>query len=188
LSADDFNNAQQAAALYKGDLLEGWYQDWCIYERERYQIMYITLLDKMVQYCELHRDYEAGFTYCSEILRHDRAYERAHRQMMRLYFMSGDRTRSLRQYERCLSALRDELNVSPSEKTSRLYEQICQGAIPAKTTRKESELDTRDPKETTTPMVEMLSKLEQFSETLSHIQFQIQKEISAIEQNMAVGK
>jgi DNA-binding SARP family transcriptional activator len=29
---------QQAVDLYRGDLLEGWYQEWCLYERERLQI------------------------------------------------------------------------------------------------------------------------------------------------------
>lgn len=28
--------------LYQGELLEGWYQDWCIIERERFQQMYLT--------------------------------------------------------------------------------------------------------------------------------------------------
>jgi DNA-binding SARP family transcriptional activator len=26
---------EEAVQLYRGDLLEGWYQDWCLYERER---------------------------------------------------------------------------------------------------------------------------------------------------------
>lgn len=28
-----------AVSLYRGDLLEGWYQDWCVFERERLQSM-----------------------------------------------------------------------------------------------------------------------------------------------------
>jgi DNA-binding SARP family transcriptional activator len=185
LTSDDFLVAQKAIALYKGDLFEGWYQDWCIYERERFQMMYITLLDKMVQYCELHQDYEAGLAYCSEILRHDRAYERTHRQMMRLYVMSGDRTSALRQYERCVSALQDELNVAPSERTSRLHDQIRQDSLKNPQASQEMEIDL---KESNIPLTDVLSRLEQFSETLDHIQFQVHKEISAIEQTLTFGK
>src|SRR5687768_9719491 len=92
LSEEDFKTMQIAVGLYKGDLLEGWYQDWCIFERERFQMMHLMLLDKLVQYCEIHQKYDAGLAYGWQILRYDQAYERAHRQLMRLYFMVGDRT------------------------------------------------------------------------------------------------
>ncbi len=188
LTNEDFLDAQQAISLYKGDLLEGWYQDWCIFERERYQTMYITLLDKMIQYCEVNQHFEAGLAYCAEILRHDRAYERAHRQMMRLYFMSGDRTRALRQYERCVSALQDELNVAPSERTTRLYEQIRQDTYKLNHPLKEVETELNELKESSAPLTDVLVRLEQFSETLNHIQFQVQKEITAIEQTLSIGR
>jgi DNA-binding SARP family transcriptional activator len=185
LTTDDFLNVQKAISLYRGDLFEGWYQDWCISERERFQMMYITLLDKMVQYCELHQDFETGLAYCSEILRHDRAYERTHRQMMRLYFMSGDRTSALRQYDRCVSALKDELNVAPSERTSRLHDQIRQDTL--NNLHPPQELDI-NLKESNLPLTDVLTRLEQFSETLNHIQFQVHNEISAIEQALSFGR
>jgi DNA-binding SARP family transcriptional activator len=124
LSQDDFALTRRAVELYQGNFLEGCYQDWCLIERERYQRMYIMMLDKLVQYCEVHQEFDRGLAYAGEILRFDRAYERAHRQMMRLYHRSGDRTQALRQYERCLTALREELGVAPSERTTELYEQI----------------------------------------------------------------
>jgi DNA-binding SARP family transcriptional activator len=185
LTADDFLVAQKAISLYRGDLFEGWYQDWCISERERFQMMYITLLDKMVQYCELHQNFEAGLAYCSEILRHDRAYERTHRQMMRLYFMSGDRTSALRQYERCVSALLDELNVAPSERTTRLHDQIRQDTLKNLPPSPEMEMNL---KESNLPLTDVLTRLEQFSETLNHIQFQVHKEITAIERTLTFGR
>jgi DNA-binding SARP family transcriptional activator len=188
LTDGDFQVAQHAISLYKGDLLEGWYQDWCIFERERYQTMYITLLDKMVQYCEIHQEIEAGLAYCAEILRHDRANERAHRQMMRLYFMSGDRTRALRQYERCVSALQDELSVAPSERTTHLYEQIRQDTYKPNLPLQIAERELNELKESSAPLSDVLVRLEQFSETLNHIQFQVQKEIIAIEQTLSIGR
>lgn len=51
----DFEKVQMlqcAVKLYQGDLLEGWYQDWCLYERERLQNMYLAMLDKLMGYCE----------------------------------------------------------------------------------------------------------------------------------------
>jgi two-component SAPR family response regulator len=96
---------QEAVQLYRGDLLEGWYQDWCLYERERLQNMYLVMLDKLMCHCEAMREFELGLFYGSQILRYDRAHERTHRQLMSLQYLSGDRTAALRQFERCVAAL-----------------------------------------------------------------------------------
>lgn len=113
-----------AAELYRGDLLEGWYQDWCLFERERLQNIHLVMLDKLIEACEAHREYEAGLAYGSRILRSDRARERTHRSMMRSYFLAGDRTAALRQYAHCVAVLREELDVEPDRRTQVLYEQI----------------------------------------------------------------
>ena len=188
LTDEDYHSAQLALALYKGDLLEGWYQDWCIFERERYQTTYITLLDKLVQYCEIHQYYDDGLAYCAEILRHDRAYERAHRQLMRLCFMSGDRTRALRQYERCVLTLHEELNVAPSVRTTYLYEQIRNDAYKPNQPLNEVEIEFNGLKDSGVPLIDVLDRLEQFSETLNNIQSQVKSQITSIEHIISIGR
>ncbi len=113
-----------AVGLYRGDLLEGWYQDWCLFERERLQNMYFEMLEKLMAYCETHDRYEDGLDYGARILRSDRARERTYRALMRLYYLSGNRTAALREYERCEAALREELGVAPSHSTQDLRLQI----------------------------------------------------------------
>jgi DNA-binding SARP family transcriptional activator len=115
---------QNAVDLYCGDLLEGWYQDWCLYERERIQQLYLAILDKLTAYCEAHQDYETGLVYGAQILRYERARECTHRQMMLLHYLAGDRTAALRQYARCCAVLDEDLQVKPDEETNALYEQI----------------------------------------------------------------
>jgi DNA-binding SARP family transcriptional activator len=111
-----------AADLYHGDLLDGWYQDWCLFERERYQHMYLEMLAKLMGYAEARGDYEAGVDYGTRILRHDRARERIHRGLMRLHYLAGDRTGALRQYDRCVAVLADEIGVGPAQRTVDLAE------------------------------------------------------------------
>lgn len=179
LSKTDFQAMQYASTLYKGDFLEGWYQDWCIFERERFQIMQLMLLDKLVQYCEIHQIYESGLRYAWQILRSDQAYERAHRQMMRLYYLSGNRTQALHQFDRCVAALESELGVEPSEQTKRLYEQIRSdtfrpsGFAMQKAT---SGLGEANPTHT-----DVLVRIEQFAVTLRSIEAQIHQELVALE-------
>jgi DNA-binding SARP family transcriptional activator len=116
--------------LYRGDLLEGWDQDWCVFERERLRQAYLALLGKEIAYCETHALYEEGIAYGVRALRCEVAHERAHRTLMRLYYLSGDRTAALRQYERCVTLLRQELDVGPSQRTVTLYERIRLGRPP----------------------------------------------------------
>ena len=115
---------QRAIDLYQGDLLEGWYQDWCIYERERFQHIYFVMLDKMMGYCEAHQYWEKGLVYGAIILRYEIARERTHRRLMRLHYLAGDRTAALRQYEQCVAALDEELAVKPAKRTVELYGKI----------------------------------------------------------------
>jgi DNA-binding SARP family transcriptional activator len=124
LKEPEMRSVQDALKLYRGSLLEGWYQDWCCFERERLQDMYLALLEKLMAYCETHGEYEAGLQYGMRALRCDVAHERIHRRLMRLYYLAGNRTAALRQYARCVAFLRRELDVDPSAHTTALYEQI----------------------------------------------------------------
>src|SRR4051812_16653142 len=54
---------EDAVQLYRGDLLEGWYQDWCLCERERLQSHYLIMLDKLLSYCEASYRYETGLAH-----------------------------------------------------------------------------------------------------------------------------
>lgn len=113
-----------AVGLYKGFLLENSYQDWCLCERERLHQIYLIMLDKLMEYCEARHEYEVGLSYGRRILWYDRAREHTHQQMMHLYYLAGYRSGALRQYERCVVSLREELDVGPSRSTIALYEQI----------------------------------------------------------------
>jgi len=124
LTQSQYGTLTQVIELYQGDLLEGWYQDWCLFHRERLQNTYLAMLDKLMGFCEAHQTYEDGIYYGSQILGIDSARERTHRRLMRLHYLAGDRTAALRQYQRCVLALDDELGVAPAHSTSQLYEQI----------------------------------------------------------------
>lgn len=114
----------KAVELHRGNLLEGWYHDWCIFERERLQSMHLAMLNKLMTYFETIEEYEMGLVYGQRILQFDRAHERTHWRMMRLHYLAGDRTAALRQYERCNAALDEELGVKPAKWTISLYNQI----------------------------------------------------------------
>jgi len=116
-----------AVDLYRGDLLEGSYQAWCLSERQRLQGMYLNVLDRLMGYCEAHELIDAGLQFATLSLRCDRARECTHQRLMRLYYLAGDRAAALRQYDRCVIALDEELAVKPSQATVDLYQEISSG-------------------------------------------------------------
>ena len=124
LDNGDAQHLCEAIELYRGDLLEGWFQDWCLFERERFRQLLLKALDKLMLYYESNSKYETSIEYGIRILRYDRAREHTHRRLMRLYDLSGKRTDALRQYENCVSILDEELGVQPAQSTRELYEKI----------------------------------------------------------------
>lgn len=123
---------RRAVELYTGDLLEGWYQDWCVHERHRLQFMYLALLDKLIDYCVERGDTEAGIRYCLRAIEYDPTRERAHRRLMELYHLAGDRNAAITQFARCKEILKIELDVEPDPLTTETYLRIggmCQGSI-----------------------------------------------------------
>jgi len=122
-----YNGLKQAVELYQGDFFESCYEDWCLYERERLQNIYLTMLEKLMSCCENAAKYEEALSYGEQILRYETASERTHRQMARLYYQAGKRTHAIRQLQRCIQALKDEFGVPPAQVTLELYEKISQG-------------------------------------------------------------
>jgi DNA-binding SARP family transcriptional activator len=124
LGDQDIECVRDAVRLYHGVLLEGSYADWCLIDRERYQHIYLLLLDKLMSACEKRHAIEEGLEYGGRILRVDPAREVTHRRMMVLHLLADDRTGALRQYERCHAELENQLGVTPSTSTARLFAHI----------------------------------------------------------------
>ncbi|HWZ19878.1 MAG TPA: BTAD domain-containing putative transcriptional regulator [Ktedonobacteraceae bacterium] len=170
---------QDTVQLYQGPLLEGWYQDWCLLERERLQSMYLAMLDKLMGFTEMHYDYETGLLYGMRIMCYDRARERTHRRMMRLYYLLGDRAEALRQYERCAAALDEELGISPSKSTQALYKQIQADQLDE---LPPIPIQPDTPPEVPAPqLLEVLGRLAQVQRSLSELQNQVQQSIHMVE-------
>jgi DNA-binding SARP family transcriptional activator len=174
LDATRVQTLSHAVDQYHGDLLEGWYQDWCVYERDRLQSMYLTMLDKLMGYNELHHEYETAITYGTSILRHDRARECTHQQLMRLHYLSGHRAAALRQYERCVAALESELGVQPAAGTVALYEDIRLGRLGGVSAScVESNPAARS-------LVDVLSRLKKVEAALADLQQQVRENIGHV--------
>lgn len=169
LTADAAFELAQAVDLYTGELLEGVYEDWCLIERERLNVLYITTLSKLANFHEANGTYESGVAYAAPILEFDETREMIHRQMMRLYWLMGDRSRALLQYKQCSQILRDELQVTPMEETTRLYQQILrEGFSTSRAPSMQTVLSSLDKRDETTQLLleQALRSLQRLRSTL----------------------
>ena len=164
--------ARQAVDHYRGDLLEGWYHDWCLVERQHYRFMAMALLDKLAGYWEARQEYDAAIGYGLQILRHEPARESAHCRLMRLHALAGDRSAALRQYAWCVAALREDLDVDPDEQTTRLHAQLQAGRLLPPGTAPAAQAPG--------DLAELVQRLEQMQGAVTALQQQLAGEVQSL--------
>lgn len=179
LNIESHHQLCEAVHLYRDSLLEGWYQDWCLFERERYRHLLLNTLDKLMLYSECAGEFEMGIAYGTRILQLDQAREHTHRRLMRLYYLAGNRTDALRQYDKCQLILHEELGVQPDQSTTDLYEQFRR-VQPDKILKRDP-LKNKSLPQSNHSLSKRQSDLQQINSTLLNIQKQLQKLNQAVE-------
>ncbi len=116
---------QSAVGLYTGDFLpEAVYEDWAAHEQERLLALYLRAADKLAGLLLERSQAEDAIVMCQRILARDACWERAYQLMMLAYEQLGNRPQALRVYQRCVAALRAELDVAPSASTTAVVERL----------------------------------------------------------------
>ena len=125
--ASEATTRAQAAALYRGALLEGIdgvtpeFEAWLGPERERLASIAVRLLEQIAQSREPS---EAATCLARQLLARDPLCEPVYRALMRLHVVSGERAAALQLYAACRDSLKRELNVAPDLQTETLYRDI----------------------------------------------------------------
>ena len=96
------------------DLLPDWYEDWVIFERERFRQLRIRALemlcDRLTQAGRLAEALEVGLlAVAGEPLR-----DSAHRALMRVHLADGNPGEAIRQYRLCERLFDEQLGIRPS--------------------------------------------------------------------------
>ena len=126
----DWSGVESAISHYTGDLLEGFYEDWALRERERLRILYLEALGRLLRHHSESDALEAALACGQRILEVDPLREEIHRELIRLHLRSGHRAHALRQYQTCRELLASELGIEPMEETRALYDEILSEARP----------------------------------------------------------
>jgi tetratricopeptide (TPR) repeat protein len=119
---------EQAVRLYRGDLLGGQCDEWALIEAERLRALYLEALQNLVSGYKTAGDYQAALRHALLLTSYDPLREDAHREVMRLQFMLGQRNAALQQYRLVRKLLHEELRQEPMPETTVLYDETLKSA------------------------------------------------------------
>jgi DNA-binding SARP family transcriptional activator/tetratricopeptide (TPR) repeat protein len=114
-------------AVYTGELLPGFYDDWVVLERERLKAIFEQqikrLLDRLVQ----ERRWDDLLHWGEHWIAQGQSPEPAYRALMVAHAQLGNQASVAAVYQRCVETLREDLDVEPSQETRALYERLSRG-------------------------------------------------------------
>lgn len=117
-----------ALDLYQGDLLpDSLYREWTRLPRAALRRDYRDASLTLAAHYRQQGDYSSAVAFLTPLLADDPADEPVHRELMRLYALDGRRYAAVRQYQVCVTALASELDITPSDATEKLHNQILNG-------------------------------------------------------------
>jgi DNA-binding SARP family transcriptional activator/Tfp pilus assembly protein PilF len=138
LRSDNPGLFEAALDLYRGDLLpEDLYEDWAAVSRERLRGLYGDLLFRFAQLREECGDYADGVGLLRSLVDADPTNEEAHRRLMRLQALTGNRLGAFQQYRQLVQVLRSDAGVEPDRTTVELYDSISAQTANGPTPQKE---------------------------------------------------
>lgn len=123
----------QAATLYRGDLLQGFFlnshpfEAWALVERERLRCQALDALYRLADCAQFRGDYSLALAYAQRQMALDPLREEACCQAMQALACSGQRQSALRQYESYVQRLSQDLGEQPGRETVDLYQWIRAG-------------------------------------------------------------
>ncbi|PWT82819.1 MAG: hypothetical protein C5B57_08040 [Blastocatellia bacterium] len=129
----DRASLQEAAVLYKGDLLPDCAGEWIEADRERLRQRARQVLARLVENLEQDRAFGEAIEHAHQLLRLDPLDEQAWCALMRCHARRGERATALHLYQQCTALLRKELGIQPSAPTRITYREILDldAAVPA---------------------------------------------------------
>lgn len=127
----------RAAEVYRGDFLAGFYlkgsedlEEWLVVEQERLREAAIQAQQTLVERFAARGEYRHAIQHAQRLVEMDPLSEGCHRDLMRLYALSGRRSRALSQFEELAGLLERELGVGPLKETRDLYQAILTEDLP----------------------------------------------------------
>jgi DNA-binding SARP family transcriptional activator len=106
------------------DLLPDWYDDWVLFERERFRQLRLRALDALCGRLADAGRLDGALEIALGAVADDPLRESSHRAVVRVHLADGNIAEALRQYRLCRRLLNEELGVEPSERMEELVRDL----------------------------------------------------------------
>lgn len=114
----------RAVAVYKSELLPGFYEEWVLLERERLQAVFDSKMQILLELLHQENRWRDLLTWGEKWISLGHVPEPAYRALMTAHARLGDVAGMAAVYQRCVKMLEDELGVEPSAETQALYQEL----------------------------------------------------------------
>lgn len=125
---------EEAIGLYRAPFLEGFsipdgpaFEEWALLTREQLNRLMLQTLHRLAAAHQERGQYDIALQHAWRQVEMEPWQEGAHRQVMELLALSGQRAAAVAQYEACRRLLKTELGAEPSPQTRQLYEELRSG-------------------------------------------------------------
>jgi DNA-binding SARP family transcriptional activator len=118
------NSYEQAIAIYRGEFMQGSYDEWVEEQRSYYREQYLRMLEALAAVAQKTEDWSRSLKLAQQILRDDPFREDIHCLIMRAHAALGNRVAVKDQYETLRRLLRKELGVEPASETQKTYKEL----------------------------------------------------------------
>lgn len=134
---DDAFELEQALECYRGDFLQDFslpdvqpFEDWLTIERERYRRLAIRGLAALATLRAKASDYPGAIAALEKALVFNPLQEDLQREVIRLYYLAGDRPGAIQRYDDLRRLLDEQMGVPPMIETRTLYDAILKDRLP----------------------------------------------------------
>jgi predicted ATPase/DNA-binding SARP family transcriptional activator/Tfp pilus assembly protein PilF len=164
---------ERMVTLYQGEFLEHFsagdsqsFEEWVLLEREWLHREAMEALVYLADHHERRGEIGQARRYARRQVEMEPWREEAHRQLMRLLVLEGQRSAALAQYKMCRQTLAQELHVDPTDQTTALYESIRASQTASPLLRSSAPLHDLPPPPT--PFVGREEELSELAELLAN--------------------
>ena len=128
---DDRARLEQAAALYQGDFMRGFtlrdcpdFDEWQLLKADEYRQKLKGVLGRLVAWYADEQELERAIEVGRRLVLLDPYDQAEHRRLMLLHALADHESAAIRQHERLVKLLEDELGTEPDDETTELLEAI----------------------------------------------------------------
>jgi len=112
---EKIEHAKKAIDLYRGELLEGFYESWCEDIRQEYSSKSISVCEELLSLLFKRKDYDDVIVYSGKLLNFDRTNENAFLYLIESHVKQDNIKRAKEVYSNMLNTYKREIGEKPPE-------------------------------------------------------------------------